>query len=81
MMVDFSCYQEMTHKQGKLAHVAHWVMQADCYLCLSEANLKISRVALCLQSCTAENHRQQQELLDKVALGSLRSLTARHLRR
>lgn len=40
-----------THKQGKLAHAEPWVMQEDCYLCLSEANLKITRVALHLQSC------------------------------
>lgn len=26
-------------------------MQADCYLCLSEANRKITRVAVHLQSC------------------------------
>lgn len=46
----FSLMRNM-HKQGKLAHAEPWVMQADCYLCLSGANLKITRVALCLQSC------------------------------
>lgn len=34
------------HKQGKLAHVEPRVMQADCYLCLREAKLKLTRVAL-----------------------------------
>lgn len=42
------------HKQGKLACAEPLVRQADRYLCLSEANLKITRVALQLQSCRTD---------------------------
>lgn len=40
--------------QGKLAHAEPWVMQADCCLCLGKAKLKITRVALALQSWSAD---------------------------
>lgn len=41
-------------EQGKLAPAEPWVMQADCYLRLSKANLKITGVALQLQSCCTD---------------------------
>lgn len=54
-------------KEGKLAHAEPCVMQTNCYLCLDNAKLKITRVALALLGVQT-NHQQQQEPPEKKAV-------------